>query len=122
MDAMAGSWTGEGQQWNGGDRSQTPDEVWGLRVTLADAAGGGYAGTVEYTDQQCGGTLEYVGPNSDAGAQPGDVVFLERITYGTERCIDGGTVLLRPSGRDLIYAWAISGRPTVAAARLERGN
>ena len=116
---MAGTWTGEGQQWNSGDRTMDPDEEWDLRVTLVDAAGG-YAGTVEYPDQECGGTLEYVGPNTDPGAQPGDAVFRERITYGTDRCIDEGTVLLRPSGRYLIYAWAITGRPTVAAARLER--
>ena len=115
---LTGTWSGEGRQWDDGDRTREPSATWPLRLTLN--AAGTPSGSVDYPTLGCGGTLEYVGPNRDAGAQPGDMVFLEKLTYGTESCADGGTVLLRPSGRDLIYAWAIDGFAAEAAARLER--
>lgn len=118
---LTGTWEGEGRQWNAGDRTQDPDDEWPLRVTVAGAASS-LSGAIEYPSLQCGGTLEYVGPNRDPGAQPGDAVFRERVTFGTANCADGGTVLLRRSGRDLIYAWAIDGSTTTAAARLERAD
>lgn len=116
---LSGTWAGEGRQWNTLDRTGDPDDEWPLRVTVA-GRGQSLSGSVEYPTLQCGGTLEYVGPNSDPGAQMGDAVFRETITYGTDNCANGGTVLLRRSGRDLIYAWAIDGSVTTAAARLER--
>ncbi len=119
-DPLVGQWAGEGRQWNDGDRTQAPDETWTVRVSVGGSMAAGYTGTIEYPALQCGGSLEYVGPNTDAGAQPGDAIFTEVISYGTERCVAGGTVMLRPSRRHLILAWAIAGRPTVAAARLER--
>lgn len=119
-ESLVGMWAGEGRQWNSGDRTQPPDETWPVRVTMTGTVASGYTGTIAYPEQQCGGSLVYVGPNTAFDAQPGDAVFREEITYGTDRCVDGGTVLLRPSRRSLVYAWAIDGRPTVAAARLER--
>lgn len=121
MDAplsLTGTWAGEGRQWDSGDRSQEPDAVWPLRITLN--ADGTPSGSIDYPSLGCGGSLEYVGPNSAMDAQAGDMVFRETLTYGTDACADGGTVLLRPSGRDLIYAWAIDGYAAEAAARLER--
>lgn len=119
-DPLVGVWAGEGRQWNDGDRSHAPDETWTVRVSVGGSMAAGYTGTIEYPGLQCGGSLDHVGPNTDPGALPGDAVFTEVISYGTERCLSGGTVLLRPSRRDLILAWAVAGRPTVAAARLER--
>lgn len=115
---LAGTWVGEGKQWNDGDRSQDPDDEFEVRVSLVDSGLSG--GSVEYPELACGGTLEYAGPNTGAGAQPGDMVFQERLSYGTDNCADGGTVLLRPSGRYLIYAWSIDGYAAEAAARLSR--
>ena len=118
ITSLAGTWVGEGKQWNDGDRSGDPDDEWTVRIGLG--ASGASGGTIEYPDLACGGTLEYVGPNTDAGAQAGDMIFREKLTYGTDNCADGGTVLLRPSGDALIYAWAIDGYAAVAAARLKR--
>lgn len=120
-DSLAGVWEGEGRQWNDGGRSREPDEEWTIRVTLAPGATGAYDGSVDYPSLQCGGRLEYVGPNTSLDAQPGDMIFRETITYGTDRCVTGGTVMLRPSTRrGIVLAWAIADRPTVASARLER--
>lgn len=116
---MTGVWAGEGRQWNDGDRSRDPDERWLVRVSVADD-GVTPTATIEYPGLGCSGTLTYVGPNAAADAQAGDRVFTEEITVGADRCVTGGTVLLRPSRSSLIYAWAMDGRPTVAAARLER--
>lgn len=117
-DTLAGTWVGEGRQWNDGDRTREPDDTWAVRVALgADPTAGG---SIEYPDLACGGTLAYVGPNTQMDAQPGDVIFRESLSYGTDNCADGGTVLLRPSGRTLIYAWSIDGYAAEAAARLER--
>ena len=116
---ITGVWSGEGRQWNDGDRSREPDERWLVRVSVADD-GVTPTGSIEYPDLGCSGTLAYVGPNSAADAQTGDRIFREEITVGGDRCVTGGTVLLRPSRNSLLYAWAMDGRPTVAAARLER--
>ncbi len=116
---LSGTWAGEGRQWNDGDRSREPDERWLVRVTLVDD-GITPTATIEYPELGCSGTLAYVGANTAADAQPGDRIFREDITGGADQCVTGGTVLLRPSRNALIYAWAMDGRPTVAAARLER--
>lgn len=118
LDTLAGTWVGEGKQWNDGDRSREPDDEFPIRVSLVDSGLSG--GSVEYPALACGGSLEYVGPNTGVGAQPGDMVFQESLSYGTDNCADGGTVLLRPSGKYLIYAWSIDGYAAEAAARLER--
>ena len=114
----SGTWTGEGRQWDDGDRTRDPSATWPLTVTLTTY--GTPSGSIDYPTLGCGGTLEYVGPNQDVGAQPGDMVFLEKLSYGTASCADGATVLLRPADGDLIYAWAIDGFAAEAAARLER--
>lgn len=117
---MSGVWAGEGRQWNSGDRTAEPDDRWLVRVTVAEDAMGTPSASIDYPELGCGGRLAYVGPNTALDAQPGDRVFREEITYGTDRCADGGTVMLRPSRNSLIFAWAMDGRPTVAAARLVR--
>ena len=116
--SLAGTWVGEGMQWNDGDRSREPDDEFPIRIALTGSGTAG--GTVEYPELACGGALNYVGPNTGVGAQPGDMIFQESLSYGTDNCADGGTVLLRPSGRWLIYAWSIDGYAAEAAARLER--
>ena len=116
--SYAGTWAGEGRQWDDGDRSREPSATWPLRVTLR--TDGTPSGTIDYPTLGCGGTLEYAGANAGATSQVGDMVFRETLTYGTDACATGGTVLLRPSGRDLIYAWSIDGYAAEAAARLER--
>lgn len=118
-----GAWAGEGRQWNDGDRTRPPDERWTVRVAVSDvpgATGVTSTATIEYPELGCGGTLEFVGPNTAADAQAGDRIYRETITTGTDRCVTGGTVLLRPSRNSLLYAWAMDGRATVASARLER--
>ena len=117
-----GVWEGEGAQWNDGDRSHEPDVRWPLEIAVTPAASGEPTATIDYPSFPCGGTLEYVGPSREPDALPGDMVFLERITYGGDACVSGGTVLLRPDARGLVYAWAIDTSPTVATARLRHAD
>jgi hypothetical protein len=117
--SIFGVWEGEGAQWNDGDRSREPDDRWPLRITVTRSETGVPEAGIEYPSFPCGGNLEYVGPSTEPGALPGDAVFRERITYGSDNCFTGGTVLLRPEPGALVFAWAIDSSPTTASARLE---
>ena len=115
---LFGAWEGEGRQYDDGDRFGEPDGRWPLRITVTRGTSGAPEAGIEYPSFPCGGSLEYVGPSTEPDARPGDAIFRERITYGTDVCVDGGTVLLRPEPGALVFAWAIDSAPTTASARL----
>ncbi|MEM1053892.1 MAG: hypothetical protein AAGI52_00075 [Bacteroidota bacterium] len=119
-ESIYGLWEGEGRQWNDGDRDREPDGTWPVRLDVGRAANGDPAALVDYPSFPCSGRLEYLGPSTEADARPGDVVFREVITEGADICYTGGTVLLRADRGFLLFAWATTQEPTVAAARLTR--
>ena len=119
-ETIYGSWSGEGRQWNDGDRSHPPDTTWPVEIEVREGPGGEPQATITYPSFPCSGVLEYEGPSTQPDALPGDAIFTERIADGESVCYSGGTVLLRATGRFLLYAWAIGSEPTEASARLTR--
>lgn len=121
-ETIVGAWAGEGRQWDDGDRSGEPDGTWPVRIVVVEGADGDPFGTISYPSFPCSGRLDYIGPSTERDARPGDAVFREVITEGADICFDGGTVLLRADRGFLMYAWATSAAPAVAAARLSRDD
>ena len=66
-----------------------------LQVTFGDPI------EIRWTDDGCGGTLEPVG-RSDARSRE----YVARVTWGLDKCIDEGTVVLTRTGPAAMgYAW-----------------
>lgn len=97
---FAGKWSGTVEQPEG----ETP--AYKMVMTL-DPSGGG---SIDYPDLKCGGTLTYL---KTEGVYS---FYRERITRGKEKCIDGGTVRLKPNGGKLEWYWY--GGPVTARALL----
>ena len=91
---LTGYWCGVGEQSNpDGTRSD-----WTARMHLT-----GPGGTMDYPSLDCGGTLTFE-------RRDGDVhLYRERITYGRDRCIDGGLVAVEPLNTSLRWQWTGSG-------------
>ncbi|WP_111833575.1 serine/threonine-protein kinase [Actinomadura madurae] len=75
----AGTWTGR--------LTQNDGKVFSARLVLP---AGGAAGSIAYPEQNCSGSEIYLGESG------GTLRFRERITFGTERCVDTGTLTLTP--------------------------
>lgn len=92
------------------------------RISLGrDGPPGTVLGTSDYPTLPCGGELTL-----RERLPGGGVVLREQLTYGTDRCIDGGTVTLtRVDGRDAItYSWTrapADGRSSGVLARRSKG-
>ena len=56
-------------------------------------------GSIQYPSLSCGGTLSQVA-RSATSAQ-----FRESITYGRQKCIDGGTITVRLFRGQLSWTW-----------------
>lgn len=89
----SGSWSGVGLEVSGG---QT--QTYTVRVQL-DAGGG----KIDYPTLPCGGTL------TPLQAQGGVQEFREKLTYGLDKCVDGGTVGIVVKGDTLIWYWTGEG-------------
>lgn len=96
---LSGDWSGTAQQSGPGDqRSQ-----WHARMVL-----NGSTGQMDYPSLGCGGPLTFVNKN-------GNIWFYrERITYGADKCIDGGMIAVEPSGDSIQWAWNGSGATATA--------
>ena len=106
-------------------RAQDPSGVWTgtvnqpgsragsypMRMTLDSASGG----SIDYPSLGCGGTLS-------GGGSAGVYRYTERITYGRERCIDGGTIHLVLSGDQAYWEWTGSGYFADARVRRTSGG
>lgn len=104
----AGTWTGRVTQNDG--------KV--FPITLVLPAGGG-AGKVSYPLQNCSGTETFLRRTGDT------LVFREQITFGTERCVDTGSVSLTPEtgGDRLMFRYSgtsPNGRRWTVAGPLSR--
>lgn len=56
-------------------------------------------GTIDYPSLGCGGILAFT------DEQDGIFYYLETINYGVDKCIDGGTVSVRPEGDSVYWEW-----------------
>lgn len=88
---MAGSWVGLGLQVNPDGKSDT----WAIKMRI-DANG---SARIDYPSLQCGGTLIPVRTLAD-GAE-----YRERLTYGADKCVDGGTVGVHLRAGKLMWYW-----------------
>jgi hypothetical protein len=87
---LSGHWCGTGEQTNpDGSKSH-----WTASMRLAGAAG-----HMDYPSLDCGGTLTLE-------RSEGEVHFYrERISYGHDRCIDGGLLAVEPVGTSMRWEW-----------------
>ena len=97
----SGVWTGIVDQ--PGSRAGT----YPVRMTLDSASGG----SIDYPSLGCGGSLS-------GGGGGGDYTYAERITYGRDRCVDGGSIHFVLSGEQAYWEWNGSGY--FASAKLRR--
>jgi hypothetical protein len=63
----------------------------------------GASGNMDYETLQCGGQLIFVIKTG------GLYYFRESITYGKEKCIDGGMVTVEPGGNSVQWSWIVRG-------------
>lgn len=93
-----GSWAGEISE-------DLPDRrSYRAEVTIdRDGTVGETVGRSDYSSGLCGGTLMLQGRSAD-----GATTVLEHLTYGVDRCADGGTITLAPvANRPAIsYSWS----------------
>ena len=88
--SLVGVWSGMGHQSPAG----TAGADWSIAMTIA--AGGG---SIQYPSLSCGGTLTQLFRDATSAQ------FRESITYGREKCIDGGTITVRLFNGKLSWTW-----------------
>lgn len=94
-----GQWCGVGEQTGPGALRS----AWSANVVLK-----GPEGLVEYPSLQCGGTLTF--ERTDGNVH----LYIERITYGRDRCIDGSSVGVELVGGSLRVEWTGGGAQSTA--------
>jgi hypothetical protein len=106
-----GTFSGTGNQTD-------PDNVWPITVTFIGGRPGEVIGTVEYPTLGCGGELILVSINQFD--EWGGFQVIERITYGHENCIDGGTFWFSTaeSGIGITFGWESPTSATRASGHL----
>ncbi len=63
----------------------------------------GASGTMDYPSLGCGGSLTFMNKNGNI------YYYRENITYGANRCTNGGMVAVQPGGNGVTWAWNLSG-------------
>jgi hypothetical protein len=97
---LDGAWTGTGYQLG-------TNGTWAIRL-ICNPGRGEYS--VQYPSLNCGGNLQPV------SVEENRVEFIEYITYGTESCIQGGTlVITRVDDRHITYSYFMPGTNVVEA-------
>jgi len=92
LSGISGIWTGIGYQKNNGSR-------WTIKMTI-DSLNSKYL--IEYPSLNCGGVLSATNIPS---LQDPVLVFSEKITFGNDRCVDGGKITVIPSGNLMKWDW-----------------
>lgn len=100
---MEGNWRGSGHQTPAGARGSD----YPVSITISGAGG-----KIDYPSLQCGGSLVRISGDATAGE------YRERLTYGGNKCVDGGNVILRLFRGKLSYTW--SGQPGTVIGVLDR--
>ncbi|HRE59642.1 MAG TPA: hypothetical protein PL096_00915 [Micropepsaceae bacterium] len=90
---FTGVWVGEARY----DVPRGSDQPFRVAIVITD----GGTSLIDYQTYGCGGELVY--QNEDV---PGTAVYLERLTYGQESCIDGGKVTLTVNEKGIAYRYA----------------
>lgn len=101
VESINGAWSGNGRQ--------TPISAAGLAHHAIAMTISGNGGTVGYPDMHCGGMIERVGDGGTSGT------FREHITYGADKCADGGTITVHVHDGQLDWAWSGSSKDGVVA-------
>lgn len=89
-ELLSGYWCGAAEQTN-------PDgtkSYWSANLLLK-----GTEGHMEYPSLDCGGPLTF------ERMENGIHFYRERITYGRDRCIDGGLIAVERSGTSVRWEW-----------------
>ena len=87
---LNGTWRGMGHQTPAGSSGAD----WSIAMTI-----GANGGSIDYPSLGCGGSLSQLS-RTDTSAQ-----FRESISYGREKCIDGGTITVRYENGQLAWTW-----------------
>jgi hypothetical protein len=104
---LNGVWRGTGHQTPAGDSGAD----WTIAMTI-NASGS----SIDYPSLHCGGTLTQLS-RTDTSAE-----FREHITYGQNRCVDGGTIMVKYQKNQLAWSWFGNqgGKQYTAIAVLDR--
>lgn len=104
---LSGSWVGSGHQSPAGATGAD----WSIAMTINDSGA-----SIDYPSLGCGGSL------SQTSSDETSAEYHESITYGQDKCIDGGNVTVRFFKGNLSWTWTgqADGQPYNAVAVLTR--
>jgi len=104
---LAGTWVGSGHQSPAGDAGAD----WSIAMTIRDDGA-----SIDYPSLGCGGSLSQTSRDGTSAE------FHESITYGQDKCIDGGDITVRFFKGNLSWTWVgqADGQPYNAVAVLKR--
>jgi hypothetical protein len=107
MTTLTGAWAGSGHQSPAGDAGAD----WSIAMTIKDDGA-----SIDYPSLGCGGSLSQTS-RDDISAE-----YHESITYGRDKCIDGGNITVRFFKGNLSWLWVgqANGQPYNAVAVLKR--
>ncbi|MEO5758748.1 MAG: hypothetical protein ABIQ51_18010 [Mesorhizobium sp.] len=88
--SLTGTWIGKGHQSPAGAGGAD----WAIAMTINDGSA-----SIDYPSLSCGGSLSQTS-RDDTSAE-----YHESITYGQDKCIDGGTVTVRFFKGNLSWTW-----------------
>ncbi|UVK46119.1 hypothetical protein BPNPMPFG_001727 [Mesorhizobium sp. AR07] len=107
VPSLTGTWVGSGHQSPAGDAGAD----WSIAMTINDGGA-----SIDYPSLGCGGPLSQTSRDNTSAE------YHESITYGRDKCIDGGTVTVRFFKGNLSWTWVgqADGQPYNAVAVLTR--
>ncbi|MER8445937.1 hypothetical protein NKH52_22365 [Mesorhizobium sp. M1066] len=107
VPSLSGTWVGSGHQSPAGDAGAD----WPIAMTINDGGA-----SIDYPSLGCGGSLSQTS-RDDTSAE-----YHESITYGQDKCIDGGNITVRFFKGNLSWTWVgqADGQPYNAVAVLAR--
>lgn len=107
VPSLTGTWVGNGHQSPAGAAGAD----WSIAMTINDSGA-----SIDYPSLSCGGSLTQIS-RDDSSAE-----FRESITYGQDKCVDGGTITVRFFKGNLSWVWVgqADGQPYNAVAVLTR--
>jgi len=107
VPSFTGIWVGNGHQSPAGAAGAD----WSIAMTVSDSGA-----SIDYPSLGCGGSLTQISID-DSSAE-----YRESITYGQDKCVDGGTITIRFFKGNLSWVWVgqADGQPYNAVAVLTR--
>ena len=102
-------------RWVGKGRNTGSSTEWTIDLTLTASPSGGRCGTIEYTNPDCGGTLD------SCQLVGRDIHTRENYAHSSRSCAPPGRVVIRCEGDHMLYSWigwekvdSVLHRPVVA--------